>query len=117
MKKVLIVDDEEDVCQMLAKTVRRKGFEVLICGDGLTAVEMFKTHKPDVTFLDLHIPKLTGWQVLEEIRKIDASAKVYIVTGDHNEAEELKAKNVSVSGYVLKPIDFGEFVKIVEENK
>jgi len=117
MKKVLIVDDEEDVCQMLAKIIRRKGFEVLICGDGLTAVEMFKTHKPDVTFLDLHIPKLTGWQVLDEIRKIDAGAKIYFVTGDHNEAEELKAKNVSVNGYVLKPIDLGEFVKIVEENK
>jgi len=113
----MIVDDEEDVCQALAKVIQRKGFEVVTCGDGETALEMFKTHRPDITFLDLYIPKLKGWQVLEEIRKIDSGAKVYFVTGSHDDAEKLKGKNVPVNGYVLKPIDLSEIVKIVEENR
>ena len=84
MKKVMIVDDEADVCESFAKIVQRKGFEVITCGDGIAAVEMYKTQKPDLTFLDLYIPGLKGWQVFDEIRKIDPAAKVYFVTGSRS---------------------------------
>src|SRR5271157_1228304 len=101
MDKVMIVDDEKDICMMMTKVVQRKGFEVVTCGDGLTAVEMYKTHKPKITFLDLNIPELKGKQVFDEIRKIDAGARVYFVTGSENEIDKLKQENTPVNGYLM----------------
>ncbi len=117
MKKVMIVEDEEEVCQALARVIKRKGFETITCGDGKTAVEMYKAHRPEITFLDLHIPELKGWEVFDEIRKIDSGAKVYFVTGSRDDVEALKAKNCPVNGYLIKPIDLNEIVKILAENK
>lgn len=117
MKKVMIVDDEDDIRQMLGKIVKRQGFEVVTCGDGITAVDMFKKEKPDLTFLDLYIPELRGWEVLQEIRKINPAAKVYFVTGSRDDVEELKVKNYPVDGFLLKPVDINDFVHILEENK
>ncbi len=117
MKKIMIVDDEEDSRQFLAKIAKRQGFEAVSCGDGVTAVEMFKKEKPEIVFLDVFIPLLKGEEVFEEIRKIDPGVKVYFISGSVAVIDRLVAKNMPAAGYILKPLFLENIVKILNEIK
>ena len=117
MKKVMVVDDEEEMRKFFTKLIARKGFEAVSCGDGITAVKMYDTEKPSLVFLDIHLPELEGTKVFDEIRKIDGEAKIYFTSGSSDEIDKMKAANKPAKGYLLKPIDFQDVFKILEENK
>ena len=67
--KVLIVEDDSDICEMYAMTFMRKGFTVYTSPDGRGAIQKFQNKKPDVILLDIMMPHVDGYQVLKEVRK------------------------------------------------
>ena len=67
--KVLIAEDDTDICEMYAITFMRKGFTVYTAPDGRSAIEKFKNKKPDILLLDIMMPNVDGYQVLSEVRK------------------------------------------------
>ena len=67
--KILVVDDDQNICELLRLYIEKEGFEVVIANDGRKALEMFEQENPDLIMLDIMLPELDGWQVCREIRK------------------------------------------------
>lgn len=83
IKKILIVDDSIVARMGLKKAILKDAsYELYEAFDGLSGLEQFKTVAPDVTFLDLTMPVMTGFEALDEIKKIDKNAVVIVVTAD-----------------------------------
>ena len=67
--KILVVDDDQNICELLRLYIEKEGFEVRIANDGRKALEIFEEQNPDLIMLDIMLPELDGWQVCREIRK------------------------------------------------
>ena len=67
--KILVVDDDRNICELLRLYIEKEGFTVVIANDGRQALEVFESDKPDLIMLDIMLPELDGWQVCREIRK------------------------------------------------
>ncbi len=83
IKKILIVDDSPIARKMLKSCIPKdRGYEFHEAGDGRQALEKFRKIKPDVTFMDLTMPVMNGYEAIEEIIKIDQKAVIIVVTAD-----------------------------------
>ena len=67
--KILIVDDDENICELLRLYLEKDGFDTIVANDGEQAVDFAAKYSPDLILLDIMLPKLDGWQVCREIRK------------------------------------------------
>src|SRR3989441_8345027 len=81
MATILIVDDERVLCDLLKAVLGSHGHEVFTAYKGREALDLFSQHRPQFTLLDLRMPEMNGIEVLRQIRTIDASAAVMILTG------------------------------------
>ena len=68
-EKILVVDDDVNICELLRLYIERDDYQVVIANDGEQAVELFNREQPDLVLLDIMLPKMDGWQVCKEIRK------------------------------------------------
>ena len=68
-KKILIVDDDVNICELLRLYLTKENYDTLVCNDGETALKTTLEQKPDLVLLDIMLPKLDGWQVCRAIRK------------------------------------------------
>lgn len=69
MDKILIVDDDQNICELLRLYIEKEGFSTVIANDGKQALELFEAENPVLIMLDIMLPGLDGWQVCREIRK------------------------------------------------
>jgi len=102
--KILVVDDEADICSCLKSYFEKRDFTVSTSGKGLEALSMMRSSKYDVVLLDLSLPDLNGDRVLEELRKNDKETKVIIVTGNEDATEKAMLSKLGVQGYCIKPM-------------
>lgn len=100
--RILVVDDEASIRELLSRQLMRQGRKVLMANDGRTAIELFRRERPDITILDLNMPGLDGIAVLKQIRAIDAKATVMIFTGSGTEAAEAQARELGVTEFLEK---------------
>ena len=77
--KLLVVDDDPNICEMLRIYLENEGYRVKTAADGIDALNVFKVYEPDLVLLDIMMPKKDGWQVCREIREI-SSKPVIMVT-------------------------------------
>ena len=68
--KILVVDDDRNICELLKLYLENEGYSVFVANDGQQAVEMFQAKSPELVLLDIMLPKMDGWQVCREIRKV-----------------------------------------------
>ncbi len=79
--RILVVDDEEGICNMLRKILAKEGYEVETAQDARTGINLYKKNKYNLMFMDVVMPGLGGLKALKEIKKINAKAKVILITG------------------------------------
>lgn len=103
MIKLLAVDDEPGICDILKKTFSPIGFTVLIATNGEEALSIVKREKPKIVFLDIRMLGLSGLEVLKEIKKIDNTTKVIMVTVMDDEKTKNEAKRLGADEFVTKP--------------
>lgn len=108
MARILVVDDEPMVLDLLKKTLTRKGHEVLTAQDGRGAIQLFRQDHPDLTILDLNLPDINGLEVLREIRSIDPHIPVIILTGAGTEDLEKQARARGVTDFLPKGFSLHE---------
>ena len=77
--KILVVDDDLNICELLKLYLENEGYAVFTANDGQEAVDKFKNKTPDLVLLDIMLPKMDGWQVCREIRKV-SSAPIIMLT-------------------------------------
>ena len=100
--KVLVVDDDNNICELLKLYLEKDGWSVIISHDGEEAVVKFNALKPDVVLLDIMLPELDGWQVCREIRK-KSNVPIIMFTAKSDERDELLGFELGVDEYISKP--------------
>jgi two-component system alkaline phosphatase synthesis response regulator PhoP len=104
--KVLVVDDEEVILELLKYNLEKQGYSVKTASDGEKAVELAKKHQPDLILLDIMMPKQDGVETCRQIREIPELAQTFIIflTARSEEYSEVAAFDVGADDYITKPI-------------
>lgn len=101
--RILVVDDEASIRELLAKTLALADYDVDVSHDGRAALERLRTTHYDLLVTDLKMPGVDGLTVIREARRYRADLPVIIITGYSTEASAIEAINLGVSGYLTKP--------------
>lgn len=115
MISILVVDDDRMNCDLLQSVFTRQGYQVLSATSGREGLELFKTHRPRVTLLDLRMPEMDGLTVLKEIRALDPQAAVIILGGGATEVQENKARELRVTDFLRKGLSLDVLVGTVNQ--
>jgi DNA-binding response OmpR family regulator len=113
MPKILIVDDELDVCEFMQNYFKKRRIDTVIANNGAQAVVMFSTYKPDLMLLDVKMNGLDGLQVLEEVIRDNPNAKVIMLSGEESQDIVDKAKTLGALDFIHKPLELSELQKVV----
>ena len=103
MTTILVVDDEQAVRDLLAKTLTLADYDVDAVGDGPAALERLRAATYDLLITDLKMPGMDGLSVIREARKLASDLPVIVITGYSTEASAIEAINLGVAGYLTKP--------------
>ena len=101
--RVLVVDDEEGIRDLLSKTLELADYEVHLAADGRSALERLRVTPYDLLITDLRMPGVDGLTVIREARRLKSDIPVIIITGYSTEATAIEAIDVGVQGYLTKP--------------
>lgn len=112
---ILIVDDNPDILFLLRTSLRAAGFDTEEALNGRIALERIAGRKPDLVLLDLMMPVLDGWGVLEALGSRENRPPVIVVSALEAKASKDRAANYSVAGYVTKPFNFKQLVNVVRD--
>ncbi|MBO5332552.1 MAG: response regulator transcription factor [Clostridia bacterium] len=107
--KILIVDDEKNICDLLRMYLEKEGYTVVMAHTGLDAVNMFNVENPDLVLLDIMLPQLDGWQVCREIRKT-SEKPIIMLTAKDEVFDKVLGLELGADDYMTKPFDTKELV-------
>ena len=108
-EKILVVDDDTNICELLRLYLEKEGYVVKIVNDGVSAINAFKQENPDLTLLDIMIPKLDGWQVCREIRKF-SDKPIIMLTAKGEVNDRIHGLEMGADDYVVKPFEMKELL-------
>lgn len=108
-KKILIVDDDENICQLLRLYLEKDGFSTIVANDGGQALTAAQINNPDLILLDIMMPILDGWQVCREIRKT-SNVPIIMLTAKGETFDKVLGLELGADDYVTKPFDSKEVV-------
>ncbi len=101
--KILVVDDDLNICELLKLYLENEGYLVFTAHDGQEAVDTFKNKTPDLVLLDIMLPKMDGWQVCREIRKT-SSAPIIMLTAKGETFDKVLGLELGADDYVVKAV-------------
>lgn len=107
--KILIVDDDENICELLRLYLEKDGFETVVANDGEQAVDYATKYTPDLILLDIMLPKLDGWQVCREIRK-SSDVPIIMLTAKGETFDKILGLELGADDYISKPFDTKEVI-------
>ena len=116
MVKILVVDDEIDICDFVKNFFEERNFRVFMALGGSEALRMLRKEKPDLILLDIKMKEMDGIQTLERIRKIDKNVKVIMVSALEDRDKMEAAKKLGASKYITKPLVLEELESAVREH-
>ena len=112
-KKILIVDDDINICELLRLYLTKEGFDTVVCNDGESALACALKEKPDLALLDIMLPKLDGWQVCRAIRK-ESDLPIIMITAKGETLDKILGLELGADDYITKPFDTKEVVARVK---
>ena len=107
--KILVADDDRNICELLRLYIEKEGFSVILANDGEEALRQFEAEKPSLILLDIMMPKLDGWQVCREIRKT-SNCPIIMITAKGETFDKVLGLELGADDYVVKPFDTKEIV-------
>ena len=105
--KLLVIDDDSNISEMLSLHLESEGYEVKTAQDGVEGMNFFKMYEPDLVLLDIMLPKKDGWQVCREIREISAKP-IIMVTAKGEVFDKVLGLELGADDFVVKPFDMKE---------
>ena len=106
-KKVLIVEDETNIAELLHLYLEKEGFDTAVAGDGGKGVELFRSFHPDLVLLDIMLPIMDGWSVLKKIRESDKTP-VIMLTAKGETQDKVAGLEGGADDYIVKPFEMKE---------
>lgn len=108
-EKILIVDDDANICELLRLYLAKEGFVPVIVNDGIAAVDSMNTVKPALVLLDVMLPKLDGWQVCRKIRQTD-DTPIIMLSAKGETFDKILGLELGADDYIVKPFEAKEVV-------
>lgn len=107
--KILIVDDDLNICELLRLYIAKEGYNVITANDGEQAVKAFNQEQPDLLLLDVMMPKMDGWQVCREIRKT-SDCPIIMLTAKSEVFDKILGLELGADDYIIKPFEAKEVI-------
>ena len=111
--KIMVVDDDANICELLRLYLEKEGFDPVIAPNGVKALELFDSEKPDLILLDVMMPQLDGWQVCREIRK-KSQCPIIMLTAKGEVFDKVLGLELGADDYVVKPFEAKEVIARVK---
>jgi DNA-binding response OmpR family regulator len=108
-KKILVVEDDGNIADLIRIYLEKDGFEVKIAGDGGSAIQMFREYSPDLVLLDVMLPVMDGWQVCSMIRKTDKTP-IIMLTAKEETDDKVHGLELGADDYITKPFEVKELL-------
>src|SRR3954447_20376338 len=108
--RVLVVEDDEDIAQVLQRSLRLEGYEVKVAGDGVDALDQFHAFLPDLLVLDLGLPKLDGIEVAKKLRTDGEDVPILMLTARDALESRVEGLDVGADDYLVKPFERQELL-------
>ena len=105
--KILVVDDDPNICELLRLHFENEGYQVKSASDGYDGVAQFKSYDPDLVLLDIMMPKKDGWQVCREIREVSAKP-IIMITAKNETFDKVLGLELGADDFIVKPFDMKE---------
>ena len=115
-KRVLVVDDEQNIVDILRFNLEREGYEVITAEDGVQGLNLARSSDPDLILLDVMMPEMDGFQVCRELRKEDKLTPIIMLTAREEEADRVMGLELGADDYVSKPFSVRELMARVRTN-
>ncbi len=113
--KILVVDDDREICETLKDILDEFGYEVITCESGFSAIEMARGEKIDICFIDLKMPGISGIETFREIKKLIPDIKGILITAYYTEDIKEEALREGIGGILEKPVDIQKLLSIIKE--
>ena len=111
--KILVIDDDANICDLLRLYLEKEGYEVKCAGDGTEGLKQFKFSEPDLVLLDIMLPGKDGWQVCREIRE-SSNKPIIMITAKYETFDKVLGRELGADDFVVKPFDMKELTARVK---
>ncbi len=111
--QILVVDDEENICRMVSRYLKREGFKVLVAHDGEKALNMVSQERPDLLLLDIRMPGISGMDVLRRVKDMNEDMPVIMMTAYSCVNQAVEALKTGAHDYLTKPFDLNEIIRVI----
>jgi DNA-binding response OmpR family regulator len=118
MKKILLVDDEPNIIMALEYSLRKNNYDIYIARDGEEAIDLAEKLEPDLVVLDIMMPKVDGYEVLEFLKSHDTlkdTTQTIIISAKHKQSDVQKGLNLCAKEYIKKPFSMKKILSTVNE--
>ena len=112
-RKILIVEDETNIADLINLYLKKEGYETMVANDGGKALELYRLFRPDLVLLDIMLPVLDGWSVCAKIRETDATP-IIMLTAKGETIDKVSGLEMGADDYMEKPFDSKELVARVK---
>ena len=113
--RILVIDDEDSVRDILSRMLKAKGHQVVAVSNGQEGIEKFKSEVFDLVFTDLGMPKISGWDVGRAIKGMNSKVPIAMITGWGMELNKEKMSESGIDLVVSKPFNFDQVIELVSE--
>lgn len=107
--KVLIVDDDTNIAELIRLCLEKEGYTTIVANDGVKAIEKFKSEAPNLVLLDVMMPKVDGWQVCREIRRV-SNIPIIMLTAKGDTFDKVLGLELGADDYMVKPFESKELI-------
>lgn len=116
-KTILIVDDEEDTLQFLRQRLTEEGFRTIEASNGKEAIERASSDRPDLILLDIMMPEITGWDVMEQLQKKEntASIPIVVLSAATSENDKQRGYRMGIKQYLTKPVEVKDLISEIKK--
>ena len=108
-RKVLIVEDEANIAELVNKYLKKEGYETMVAGDGGKALELYRSFRPDLVLLDIMLPVMDGWAVCSKIRETDKTP-IIMLTAKGETIDKVAGLEMGADDYIVKPFEMKELL-------
>lgn len=115
MPRILVVDDTDDIRELVATLLQRRGFDVTTAAGGKQGVAQASADKPDLILMDLNMPEMDGWQATKIIREEGITTPVIALTAHLMSDEHDRSIEAGFNGFQTKPLEFDALLSLIEE--
>lgn len=114
-EKILVVDDDKDMCWILSQILEEEGYKVLTSSSGKEAIKVTKKEKPNLILLDLEMPGINGVETLRRVRRFNKDVPVIVISASENERLVNEALKLGIFAHIPKMFNLEELVVMVKQ--